>query len=595
MPGGSIGERTRLSWQLARRGARARLARLNAHPLLRWRFIAARPDRLLIAPQDLRTADATRAGEIYGGRFAFAGKVVICDGRSAFEMVPPSDEWAQALLGFSWLRHLRAAESGITRANARALVDEWMAFQGGWHPIGWRSDNLSRRIMSWLSQAPLILHDADLAFYRRFMRSMTRQVRYLRRTVAEARDGAQRLQVLIALTYAALCMAGQARHLRSATKRLSDELDNQILPDGGHVSRNPGMLIDLLLDLLPLRQAFAARNMPPPQALLNAIDRMMPMLRFFRHGDGNFALFNGMGPTEADHLATILAYDDARGEPFANAPYSGYQRVVSDDMTLIVDTGAPPPFSLSHEAHAGCLSFELSKGSQRIVVNCGMPATSRESWRQVARATTSHSTAAINDVSSCRFVDAASSRKLQGMPITAGPTNIPVDREEIEDGTLLRMSHDGYNERFGIIHQRTLLLARSGGRLEGEDEFIFTARRGASRGQPDEFALRFHLHPAIKASRLNDMHGVMLILPNRDVWNFNAYEDRVEIEESVYLAGNEGPRRTVQIVIHGIARQIQHVRWTFSLTTPTQPAQRRSKGEESSGRRARSSEPELPL
>jgi uncharacterized heparinase superfamily protein len=571
------------------------LARLNAHPLLRWRFIAARPDRLLIAPQDLRTADATRAGEIYGGRFAFAGKVVICDGRSAFEMVPPSDEWAQALLGFSWLRHLRAAESGITRANARALVDEWMAFQGGWHAIGWRSDNLSRRIMSWLSQAPLILHDADLPFYRRFMRSLTKQVRYLRRTVAEARDGAQRLQVLIALTYAALCMAGQARHLRSAAKRLSDELDKQILPDGGHISRNPGMLIDLLLDLLPLRQAFASRNMPPPQALLNAIDRMMPMLRFFRHGDGNFALFNGMGPTEADHLATILAYDDARGEPFANAPHSGYQRVVSDDMTLIVDTGAPPPFSLSHEAHAGCLSFELSKGSQRIVVNCGMPATSRESWRQVARSTTSHSTAAINDASSCRFVDAGSSRKLQGMPITAGPTSISVDREEIEDGTLLRMSHDGYKDRFGIIHQRTLLLAHGGGRLEGEDEFVFTTRRGASRGQPDEFALRFHLHPAIKASRLNDAHGVMLILPNRDVWNFNAYEDRVEIEESVYLAGNEGPRRTVQIVIRGVARQIQHVRWTFTLTTPTQPPQRRSKGEESSGRRARSSEPELPL
>ena len=47
---------------------------------------------------------------------------------------------------------------------------------------------------------------------------------------------------------------------------------------------------------------------------------MMPMLRFFRHGDGNFALFNGMGPTQADLLTTILAYDDARGAPLANAP-----------------------------------------------------------------------------------------------------------------------------------------------------------------------------------------------------------------------------------------------------------------------------------
>ncbi len=43
------------------------------------RFGSAKTDRLVIAPQDLRTADATRAAEIYAGRFAFAGKVVICD------------------------------------------------------------------------------------------------------------------------------------------------------------------------------------------------------------------------------------------------------------------------------------------------------------------------------------------------------------------------------------------------------------------------------------------------------------------------------------------------------------------------------------
>ena len=94
----------------------------NAHPLLRWRFTAAvKTDRLLIAPQDLRTADPTRASEIYAGRFAFAGKIVICDGRSPFEMTPPSEEWADTLLGFGWLRHLRAAESGITpRQCARA-------------------------------------------------------------------------------------------------------------------------------------------------------------------------------------------------------------------------------------------------------------------------------------------------------------------------------------------------------------------------------------------------------------------------------------------------------------------------------------------
>src|SRR6266545_56157 len=180
------------------------------------------------------------------------------------------------------------------------------------------------------------------------------------RCVAAGSGGAPRLQAVMALTYAALCMQGQARTLKSVTRKLSDELGRQVLPDGGHASRNPGALIELLLDLLPLRQAFAARNVPPPPALNNAIDRMMPMLRFFRHGDGNFALFNGMGPTRTELVSTVLAYDDARGNPVANAPHSGYQRAQAGDALLLVDAGPPPPLSMTSEAHAGCLSFELS-------------------------------------------------------------------------------------------------------------------------------------------------------------------------------------------------------------------------------------------
>ena len=49
----------------------------------------------------------------------------------------------------------------------------------------WRPDVVARRIISWLSQAPLILDDADMRFYRRFLRSLTRQVRYLRSTACE--------------------------------------------------------------------------------------------------------------------------------------------------------------------------------------------------------------------------------------------------------------------------------------------------------------------------------------------------------------------------------------------------------------------------
>jgi uncharacterized heparinase superfamily protein len=562
--GGILAQRARLWWFAASRGLLTVLARVNALPLVRWASLPITADRLLIAPQDLRTADPTRASELYAGRFAFAGKIVICDGRSPFQMEPPSLEWADILLGFGWLRHLRAAENNLARANARALVADWMARQGAWNGLGWRPEIVARRIISWLCQAPLVLQETDVTFYRRFLRNLTRQVRYLRRTVSSTRDGLPRLQAIIALTYASLCMEGQARWLKPLSKRLVDELERQVLPDGGHISRNPGALIELLLDLLPLKQAFAHRNVAPPSALLNAIDRMMPMLRFFRHGDGNFALFNGMGPTAPELLATVLAYDDARGAPLANAPHSGYQRLQANGLLVIMDTGRPPPLTVSQQAHAGCLAFEVSSKQNRIVVNCGLPAISRDSWRPVARATPAHSTVSFNGESSAQFAVSSAFRRLFGAPLYSGPTEVPVNRQDRDHALVVRASHDGYAGRFGVLHQRSLRLAADGNRFDGEDVFAPAAGDAIPSHRRDEFAVRFHLHPSVRVNRLADGHGVMLLLPNQELWTFSAYEDQAELEESVYLAGPEGPRRAVQIVIYGRARAVSRVRWTFA-------------------------------
>ena len=449
---------------------------------------------------------------------------------------------------------------------------------------------LSRRIVSWLSQSTLILQDADARFYRRFLRSLTRQVRNLRHTAGDARRGVARMQAIIALSYAALCIAGQARHIKSTTERLQYELDRQILPDGGHVSRDPGAIVEILLELLPLQQAFAARNIAPPRALLNAIDRMMPMLRFFRHSEGTFAHFNGMGATPADLLLTLLAYDETRGAPVSNAPYSAYQRLEAHGGVVIADTGRAPPIEMSLDAHAGCLSFEFSSPKHSlIVVNCGMPATGRENWRQLTRATAAHSTVTFNDTSSARFVELPTFRRvLGGSPLLGGPKAVSVTREDRPDAVTLRAAHDGYADRFGIVHERMLMLAADGARLDGEDVFLDAGGGAQVRNVQDEFAVRFHLHPAVKATRLTDGHGVMLMMPNKEVWTFSAHEDRAELEDSVYLAGSEGPRRTTQIVIHGHARTASRVQWSLQQVNTTSGTGKAHQPQEDD-------EPRLPL
>ena len=74
-----------------------RIAALRYHSsiIYRPRYAGPTPDRLLIAPTDLRTSDATLAHDIYSGRFVFAGAAVDASGIPVFAIEPPSEAWAR--------------------------------------------------------------------------------------------------------------------------------------------------------------------------------------------------------------------------------------------------------------------------------------------------------------------------------------------------------------------------------------------------------------------------------------------------------------------------------------------------------------------
>ncbi len=559
-------ERGRMSG-LALREAAWSLRALAARTLGRTPIWSRAPERLLIAPPDLRTADPTVAADIYAGYFVFAGRALETGGRSPFDFDPPSRAWGEALAGFGWLRHLRAAESAIARANARALVDDFVSRPRG--PLARSVAVTARRTLSFLSQSPLVLDGADHAFYERFLRALGRDVGALDRASTESPLPLDRLTAAIAIAYAGLSFDDAEPLLKRATRRLARELDRQILADGGHASRSPRILVALLLDLLPLRQTYVTRGIDPPEALLRALDRMLPMLRMLRHGDGTLALVNGMGVTAADHLATLLIYDEQRANPLRFAPLSGYARLQAGTGLVIVDVGGAPPPAHSALAHAGPLAFELSSGSHRIVVNCGSPESGREELRQATRATAAHSTAGVDEVSCARFlgdggfgpgrVVSRALRRRLGPIMLAGPT-ASAERRDSEAGLDIRASHDGYRGSHGLVHTRTLRLAPTGTRLEGEDAF---AVEGAAR---PAIAIRFHLHPHVRAGLDESGRGVTLVLPGGETWRFEAEGLPAGLEESVFVAMADGGRRSEQIVLRPAAESAGGVRWRFERT-----------------------------
>jgi uncharacterized heparinase superfamily protein len=514
-----------------------------------WLVNASRRLVLTIIPQDLHTIDPVRADDLHSGLYDFAGKVLETHGRSPFLMPAPSADFEATLHGFLWLRHLRGANSPIYSNHARFIVETWLKEIGASHKMAWTPAVIATRIRAFLSNAGMILEGANALFYGRYVQQIMRDAKVLEKLLPTLTPGPERIDALISLTLFGLCMKGQDRFAAKASDQLGKELSRQILPDGGPLNRNPGSLVDLLADLLPLKQVFLMREKVPPKSFLPAIDRMIPALRFFRGGDGSLAVFNGTGPSEVDLIATLLRYDESLGHVPRNAPHSGFARLEQGNTILICDAGAPPPRPRSRLAHAGTLSFELWFGTTPLIVNCGLPRWNRESWREACRVTAAHSTLILDDTSSATFGKPLTDEK--GSLILSGPRKVPLETSPENDA--LTASHDGYNARLGFIHERSLTLERDGRVLLGIDRLI-------GKGADKPYVLRFHLNPLVQPVLSEGHRSVLLPLSGDESFVFTT-DAECQIEDSVFLAAATGAKRCKQIVVSANTATAREIHW----------------------------------
>jgi len=330
-------------------------------------------------------------------------------------------------------------------------------------------------------------------------------------------------------------------------RALEREVQVQILPDGGHLSRNPSLQLRVLQDLIDTRAVLRAARIETPGGLQQAIERMAPMLRFFRHGDRRLALFNDSLEEDGVVIDLVLTRSETKGGAPAQAPQSGFDRLQAGRSLAIVDTERPPPRGSDQTAHAGTMSFEMSHERERIIVNCGAYRGPKSSWSRVARASAAHSVLVVADTNSTEIrEDGALGR---------GPSSIARERAEHEGQQWISATHDGYRERFGLTYARQLFLAADGEDLRGEERL--TGRPGAA------FAVRFHLHPSVQASLTQGEGAALFRLPSGMRWRLRAVGAEMSLGESIYLGSGEA-RKTQQVVLSGtVGADGAAVRWAL--------------------------------
>jgi len=520
------------------RDARRQLARL---PSLRMTRVPDAPAQPVRDPW---------LGELEAGGLVMRGELVLGGGGialrpGAFAGTSGNKVLRAALHDFTWLRDLRALGTDAARMRARALVGDWIG-ETELDPIADRPDVIGARIAAWLGHYDFFAASADDGFRQRLMARLVADSRVLAAALPAEELDARALTAVKGLIAAAVALPEHSAFLTRALRVLPQELNRQILPDGCHCERSPAQQVAVLMDLVEIRALLQAAQAPAPEALTRAIERMGPALRLMRHGDGGLALFNGSREETASRAEAVLAQAGRAGRMPSQLPEGGFHRLQTGRTVLIMDCGAPAVAKLDRCAHAGTLSFELSIGRERMIVNCGSAPGAGPEWRDACRATAAHSTLVIAETSSAEL-------KPEGLG--QRPEQVEVSRQESGGAHWLHASHDGWRIPFGAIHRRRIYMSESGEDIRGEDAVE------AAEAQP--FVVRFHLHPGVEASVQQDGEAVLLRLPSGGGWRLRADGARVSLEESVYLGGAE-PRHAEQVVLTAAQDGPQQVRWAIT-------------------------------
>jgi len=341
--------------------------------------------------------------------------------------------------------------------------------------------------------------------------SLAAQARWLRRRLEHHLLGNHLLANAKALIFAGCFFEGEEadRWRRRGEQLLRRELDEQILPDGGHFERSPmyhAIVLEDLLDLINLAHAYP--DIIDAELLEGIKARLPAMLEFLAgacHPDGEIAFFNdaamGMAPAPAkisDYARRLGIEWTESSDPIRYWPDSGLVRLEANDAVLLMDLGPIGPDYLPGHAHADSLSFELSLFGQRVLVNSGTSVYGKGPQRHAERSTAAHNTVEINGENSSEVwggFRVARRARVHGVEVGKTP-----------DGKLFVEGwHDGYARLKGrSIHRRRVELSNEG-----------VSCMDNVRGAHERAVAYFHCHPSVPVATETGTRGYFTLGADR--------------------------------------------------------------------------------
>ena len=442
---------------------------------------------------------------------------------------------------FLWLNLIDRKNKNVT---VQRIIKEWIAKHSKYTKDIWYEDLTSLRIISWISNADLILNTNDKDFNKSFYKNTIRQINFIKKNINNFNDDNKKISSISLLILSGLVFKEYFTYYKIGLKELKKLTDNYFDAYGFPINRNFENLLTFVQYFILIKEWIKSAQETVPEHLEDIIEKNLICLNSLNNPSKKLPLFNGSTDRSLNNFFNYL--DKLNYSLKKNLKSVGHVQIVKNNKTtLYFDSGEPPNYKVSKDYQSGPLSFEYSSDKDKIITNCGYGRKISKKIQILSKFTSGQSTLCIDDTSVVKFKKNNLINKVYGSTISNTFKIFDVERKENKENIEISATHNAYLEKFGYLHKRKINFYKKSSSIDGSDYLI------KKHGSSDvNFSIRFHLYPGINTVKTLSGRSILLQTNGNKAWVFSSDELAIDLEKSLFFGRNKALSNKC-IVIYG--------------------------------------------
>ena len=434
------------------------------------------------------------------------------------------------LHNFLWLTSIDRKDDATT---LRQIIYLWNQSNLKYKSLIWETSVISKRIMSWILNADIILKNSNFAFKRDFIESIIIQTNHLKKNFKYEIDHQKKIEILTVLILSGLVFKEYEENYKYSLNELEKLIETFFDDKGFPLTRSPNDLLNHTKYFLLIKEVIKDAQKYVPDSLENILEKNLECIKQLTTPANSLPLFNG---SVEDDLANFYNYINhfkiKIKKPKINL---GNIHVLKNKKDVIYfEAGNPPKKNFSSCYQSGPLSFEYYYDDQKIITNSGFGVNISKKARLLSRFTSSQSALCLNDTSIVGFEKSNMMNKAYGYLIKRDFKILNLEHKNSSNEIQVKAGHDAYLKNLNCLHYRSIGIDKINNRVTGQDNII-----QKSTNLKIKYDIRFHLYPGLTAVQTIGGNTLLIQINKNKALLFSTNEKNLKIEKSIFFGGQK--------------------------------------------------------